>query len=172
MKKVIAVFIAVAAVAAIIAAGYAVFAYPGWIYANEPVTPIPLVSAPGKLRLTSDGCCFTATDATVYILDENDSKTVLIEEERVSYRDTYECADIPKIKGKIRIGIDFISDYSETKDVSLIVGEFSSTDTLSVTGLLLSFGDGDLTVRSGLGKKFFRDGVFGQNGESAWYQER
>ena len=41
---------------------------------------VPEKSSKGKVILTSRGCCYWAEDVTVYILDENDNKIVIIED--------------------------------------------------------------------------------------------
>ena len=135
------------------------------------VERVPGKSQKGKVVLTSRGCCFFAKDVTVYLIDENGNKIVLIAEESVYELDIFECENIPKIESPVKIGIDFMSVYSDTKFVSLIVWEFFDTDEMLKKGLLLRFGDGDLRVRHGNSEKFFIDGVFGVNG-SEWYQEK
>lgn len=55
-----------------------------WDWINEPMNPIvPQESSPGKLILTSRGCCFWATDAVVSFIDASGKETVLISEKTV-----------------------------------------------------------------------------------------
>jgi hypothetical protein len=55
----------------------------------------------------------------------------------------------------------------------LIAGEFATTGELLKKGLLLCFGDGDLTVRNGNNEKYFATGGFGAGGNDApWFQVR
>lgn len=133
---------------------------------------VPEKSEHDKVILTSRGCCFWATDATVSLLDENGSRTELISEETVYEYDIFECDNIPDINAPVRVAIDFTSHYSIEEDVSLTVGEFTSTDELLKNGLLLYFGDGTLIVRNGNKEKLFCAGGFGDGeSESPWYQE-
>lgn len=149
--------------------GYRLFI--NWL--EEPVYPVvPNNSSKNKVILTSRGCCFYVTDATVLLIDESGSETVLISEDTVYEYDIYECNNIPEIDSPIQVIINFSSHYNIDDDVSLLVGEFSNTSELQKNGLLLRFGDGDLTVRNGNNEKFFRAGVFGDKGDkSPWYQD-
>lgn len=140
---------------------------------NEGTVPsIPQRSTKNKVVLASEGCCFWAENVIVYLLDNDGNKTMLIEEDRVNEYDIYECNDVMKIEAPVQIGMDFVGYYPDAEAASLIVGEFPNTSELLKHGLLLCFGDGDLTVRNGNDEKRFRDGSFGGDDDGPWYQER
>lgn len=131
----------------------------------EPMYPeVPEKSVSNKVVLTSRGCCFWATNATISLQNESENKTILLSEEAVYEYDIFECTNIPKI-------IEFTSHYSIEEEVSLVVLEFSNTDELLQKGLLFYFGDGDLIVRHGNEEKRFRAGCFGGDDNEPWYQE-
>lgn len=140
-----------------------------WI--DEPMYPeIPTESSPGKIILTSRGCCFWAEDVTVSLLDGNGNKTVIISENTVYEFDIFECDDIPDVGTPIQVIMDFKSFYAIDETVSFSVGEFASTDEILKEGLLLRFGDGDLSVCYGKKKKLFQAAVFGTGDEqSGWF---
>jgi len=140
-----------------------------WI--DEPMYPeIPTESSPGKIILTSRGCCFWAEDVTVSFLDGYGNKAVIISEDTVYEFDIFECDDIPNFGTPIRVIMDFKSYYVVDETVSLSVGEFANTDEILKEGLLLRFGDGDLSVCNGNTKKLFQAAVFGAEDEqSGWF---
>jgi len=144
------------------------------IWLNEPMYPdIPEISSQGKVTLTSDGCCFWTSDTTVFLLDSDGNKSVLIEAESVYFHEIFESENIPDYTTPVQIGIDFTSHYAIEENVSLMVGEFTNTSELQKKGLLLYFGDGNLIVRNGNIEKKFAAGVFGDGGnEEPWFQVR
>jgi len=162
------VIIIISTILAVILACFGFLAMIVWLDVDTP-PKIPQNSEKGKVILTSRGCCFWAEDVTVYVLDEHGNKTVLISEKKVYEYDVFENKRIPKIDTPIKIGIDFIAQYSDTKSVSLILGEFLSTDEMLENGLLLKFDDATLRVRNGENEKFFSDGGFGGVGDG-WYK--
>lgn len=140
-----------------------------WI--NEPMYPqVPSTSSPGKIVLASKGCCFLVTDATVSLADEYGNETVVISQDTVCEFDIFESTDIPDISTPVRVTIDFTGHYDIEEDVSILVGEFSSTDEILKNGLLLRFGDGSLEVYTCNEKKVFKSAVFG-SGDAGWFQE-
>lgn len=146
----------------------ACMAFVKWI--DEPMYPaIPTESLSGKIILTSRGCCFWAEDVTVSILDEYGNNTVIISADAVYEYDIFEYDNIPDIHIPVQAIIDFKSFYALEEIVTLSVGEFTNTDELLKDGLLLCFGDGDLSVCYGNKKKFFQAAVFGGDEKSAWF---
>ena len=165
-KKQMAI-LSVSAVVAVLLAGFVLYI---WLFDDATPPKIPTKSSAGSVVLTSRGCCFWAEEVTVYILDDSGSKATLISAEAVYEFGVYRCRKIPSIDTPITVGIDFVSHYSDVKHVSLVVGEFQNTDEMLRNGLLLTFGDGDLTVISGEARQLYRDGVFGKDGDE-WYRE-
>lgn len=118
-------------------------------------------STPDKLILESGGCCFTAYNVEVFLLDESGNKTVLIFAEEVANHDVYECIKVPDIAAPVQVVIDFTSDWGPKEndykeDVSLTAGEFDNTGEFLKEGLLLLFHDGQLCVRNGNNEKLFK----------------
>ena len=137
---------------------------------DEPLFPdIPERSSRDKVIVTSNGCCFWATDLTVSLLDTEENRTVIISVERLFFRNTYESQYIPDIDIPIKVVIDFTSHYGIIEDVSLMAGEFANTNDLLKEGLLFYFGDGDLIIRNGNSEKFFRAGAFRGDCYGGWF---
>jgi len=140
-----------------------------WI--NEPLYPtLPEQSVRDKIILTSQGYCFWAEDMTIVLVDTSGNEYSMISTDIVYEYDIFECTNIPNIETLIQVIMNFRSHYAIEEDVSLLVAEYSNTDELLKNGLLLSFGDGDLMVRSGENDTYFYAGVFGDDGqESSWF---
>ena len=137
-------------------------------YTGDP--GFPEESLPNRIIIGSAGCCFRARDIVLYMIDENGNTTSLLSEELIQNHDTYECISIPEINTPVEVFIDFTEEYADVKRISLKVANYSNTDEMLRTGLLLCFEDGTLTVLSGKEKTIYKAGIFFGDEKGYWYQ--
>ena len=118
---------------------------------NKVTFRAPEESVPSKVVLAAESpCCgFSFHDVEIYLLDENQKKTVLIfaeeliamggefpETELTREKNLYECG-VPIIDSPVHVFIDFKDSPAEK--ISFDIGEFANTGEFLKDGLLFSF---------------------------------
>ena len=141
------------------------------LYDNPQPPTLPDQSSPGRVTLTSSGCCYWVSDAVVKMVEPDGSSHTLISKDAVYEYDIFECVAIPEVESPIQIIIEFVGHQAEDDYVSLVAAEYSNSGELAKTGLLLEIGDAELFVYSGDEQRRFKSGAFDENSEDGiWFQ--
>lgn len=121
----------------------------------------PTTSTSGLITLTSDACCFWLEDITVSLVDESGNTTTVLTREELNENQVLKYKIIANIDSQVQMTIKFTCHYAREDAVSQTIIEFSNTDILKQTGVLLSFQERDgayLLVKAGEHELLYKQG--------------
>lgn len=122
---------------------------------------LPTTSTPGLITLTSDACCFWLENITVSLVDESGTSIAVFTRNELNENQVLKYKIHANIDSKVQMTIKFTCQYAGEYTVSQTIIEFSNTDILKQTGVLLSFQERDgayLLVKAGDQELLYKQG--------------
>jgi hypothetical protein len=115
----------------------------------------PKKSTKNEFMLFNDGCCLVLKDFSIWLTNESGLEYPLFSHDLPPYGKRL-AANLPQnVSGSVQVIVSFYYDYVTSGHVKFQVLEFENFETLKENGLLLIFGDGDLSVQSGTLQAFY-----------------
>ncbi|MDR1615839.1 MAG: hypothetical protein LBR98_02355 [Syntrophomonadaceae bacterium] len=115
----------------------------------------PEKSIENKTVLFNNGCCFYLADFSMWLTNEDGEKRLLLNNDSPPYGKRLSSELPQNISGHLTVYVSFAYDYISAGRVEFPVMDFDSIKALNQDGLLLIFGDGDLSVKAGFTEHYF-----------------
>lgn len=110
---------------------------------SKPPADLPVISKGNTVTLASNGCCFVINNIVVYAQgDTEDSRTDLIEADRLGYFSVSE-RPMPELDiNSVSIGLEFSLQYGDQYYYIMHVLDIDDVDQFKEEGLLIYFKEG------------------------------